>query len=60
MKANVMANKLNSSRKLPRILTVKKAWRFIHMIRVVFGGQELDDFPEGRRYGAKQYIFQLW
>ncbi len=36
----------------PRLLTVSKAWRLTpNMIRVVFAGPELDDFPQGREGG---------
>ncbi|MEO0382492.1 MAG: siderophore-interacting protein [Pseudomonadota bacterium] len=36
----------------PRLLTVKKAWRLTpNMIRVVFAGPELADFPQGREGG---------
>ena len=39
-------------RPLPKILTVKEAWRLTpNMIRVTFAGPELADFPEGREGG---------
>lgn len=41
-----------SGRSGPKILTVKKAWHLTpNMIRVVFAGPELADFPEGREGG---------
>lgn len=41
-------NKAAKSRREPRVLTVKKAWRLTpNMIRVTFSGPELADFPEG-------------
>jgi NADPH-dependent ferric siderophore reductase len=41
-----------SGRRAARLLTVKKAWYLTpNMIRVVFAGPELADFPEGREGG---------
>ncbi|MEM6566352.1 MAG: siderophore-interacting protein [Pseudomonadota bacterium] len=39
-------------KRVPRLLTVKKAWYLTpNMIRVTFAGPELDGFPEGREGG---------
>lgn len=47
-----MSNTSKPARPGPRLLTVQKAWRLTpNMIRVVFSGPELDDFPEGREGG---------
>jgi len=47
-----MTNAPNLKRSGPRLLTVKKAWSLTpNMIRVVFAGPELDDFPDGREGG---------
>ncbi|MEM7750202.1 MAG: siderophore-interacting protein [Pseudomonadota bacterium] len=41
-----------AGRRSPRLLTVSRAWRLTpNMIRVVFSGPELADFPEGREGG---------
>ncbi len=41
-----------AGRPAPRLLTVKEAWRLTpNMIRVIFAGPELADFPEGREGG---------
>lgn len=48
VKKTRQAEKNTAKRRMPRLLTVKKAWRLTpNMIRVTFAGPELTDFPEG-------------